>query len=329
MKNHPTFLSMNNRTSLELTDVAKNTEYMMLWYLNKKCNMNCGYCFFDEKYRKNESKHINNHTIDHIVDCFDNSKKKWTIVFSGGENFLHPQFIELVNKITVNHNIIFSSNLLSNNVYEFAKKINPTKILVLYANLHIQEREKIKNGYEDFINKCLFFQDKGFNIVTGYVAHPTLMSRMDEDLNNLQKCGIKKVSCKTFKGVYKDRIYPLSYTEKEKDLIKKWAYDQIEIYILNKTPSTFNRLCAAGYRYFKMDYNGDIYRCDTLSKYYGNFFTGTFHPDTTVRPCPVKRCNCEFTAAKYTINKKGPFLQLAKEIYFEKFPLKKNPQEHL
>ena len=120
------------------------------WALNKVCNFSCPYCFVPAKEKRETAK--KGHDVQEIVSAFDNSGKIWLVHMSGGEPFLHPDFIGLCKGLTEKHYISVNTNLSSSLVYDFCDHIDPEKVSFVHCSLHIIEREK-KNLVNDFMEK--------------------------------------------------------------------------------------------------------------------------------------------------------------------------------
>lgn len=258
--------------------------------MSLECNMACEYCYFFPVLNKKNNQNINYFSPEHIQQSFNNTGKAWLILLSGGEPLIYPEFIEIAERLTKKHTIQLSTNLLSGKIFEFAEKIKSEKVMAISASLHIQEREKHKNGVEDFIKKCLYLQKKGFAVLVNYVTWPSLFNRLEQDFEMLYKAGIKQATVLTYRGMYKNKFYPESYTDSQQQIILKYALDEAEM-LISKCKTQFNGyLCEAGYKYFSMNESGDITRCGTIHKRYGNLFNGSFTPDISDKPCVAEEC---------------------------------------
>ncbi|HUU64044.1 MAG TPA: radical SAM protein [Dehalococcoidia bacterium] len=275
----------------------------MLWVTNMLCNYNCVYCSAscqifskdcaetEPQPRRREQPAVGKYSPEHIARCFDSTGKVWKILLmGGGECFLYPQFVELVRALTQIHYVEVATNLSTPNVYQFADVIPSQKVLRVVASLHIMEREKRRNGVEEFIDKVICLQDKGFNVSVQYVVYPPLIPRALKDMEYFTSRGIDSFFFRPFQGIYAGATYPASYTEEEKILLKSRAWDTREIDMMHL--NAFGRLCGTGTYSFHMDYMGNLGRCLSSQKRYGNFFTGKYYFDEHPKPCPVRMCTC-------------------------------------
>jgi hypothetical protein len=51
--------------------------------------------------------------------------------------------------------------------------------------------------------------------------------------------------------------------------------------------------------YFRMDPSGNLYRCSSSYKRYGNLFKARYIEDKTPAPCPLLDCACPYEGFKY------------------------------
>lgn len=267
-------------------ELLKQYEHRIIWNMNLQCNMACDYCYFYSDLNK-QNKIF---SPEQIYQGFEKTGKEWLVLLSGGEPLIYPKFVEIAEILTKKNSIQVSTNLLSDKIYEFAEKISPKQVMAISASLHILEREKHKKGIDEFIKKCLLLQEKGFTVLVNYVTWPPLFKRMENDFEMLRKAGIHQATVLTYRGHFENKFYPAAYTGAQLKLINKFALDETEMLISECKTNFSGYLCEAGHKYFSMNENGDITRCGTLHKKYGNLFTGTFKPDITDKPCVADEC---------------------------------------
>lgn len=292
---------------------------MMSWVMNQRCNFTCEYCFYAKEYLAVENPKVGNYSPGHISQQFDDTGQEWYIYLNGGEPFLYPKFTELCEQLTRKHFISINSNISTSNCLAFADRINPEKVYSIEASLHIEEREQ-RTGFKKYLKNFLNFQDKGFPIQVVYVTYPEFFDRIEDDLQMLKDEGVKIVNLKVFRGYYKSKYYPQAYTEKQRAIIEKHALDKNEINILEESLSYFGKKCGAGFDFFLMDPEGDVRRCSSSAKSYGNFFQGNFSIDKFARACPFHQCSCPYEGMNRTSEQKDNYLNIGKEILREGTP---------
>lgn len=292
---------------------------MMSWVMNQRCNFTCEYCFYAKEYLAVENPKVGNYSPEHIAGQFNNTGDEWYIYLNGGEPFLYPKFIDLCEKLTKRHYISINSNISTSNCLEFADRIDPEKVYSIEASLHIQERDQ-RNGLQKYLKYFLNFQEKGFPIQVVYVTYPDLLDRIEDDIKMLKDAGIKIVNLKVFRGYYKLKYYPQAYSKEQRTLIEKHALDKNEFNILDESLSFFGKKCTAGHDFFLMDPEGDVRRCSSSAKSYGNFFDDTFRIDMSARACPFLQCSCPYEGMNRTSDKKDNMFNVTKEILREGTP---------
>ena len=268
----------------------------MHWHMNRRCNFNCEYCFRgqDDGDRSIEDPACARYDAEHISRSFDRTGRVWQIYMTGGEPLLYPGFVELAEALTRKHYISVSTNLSTPNAYELADAVEPARVGLIHANLHILERSKTSGSQEEFLRKFLCFQERGFDIRLVYVAYPPLLRRIEQDIKRLRDNGAGRIEAKVFQGKYKGRRYPRGYSGNERALLMGLGLDDFEQQILAGRVSFLGRKCRAGYRAFTMDTAGNVTRCSTLKDEYGNLFTDTFRPGSSARRCPARVCSCAY-----------------------------------
>ncbi|HEX3006368.1 MAG TPA: radical SAM protein [Bacteroidales bacterium] len=288
--------------------------FMISWCINKTCNFRCAYC------TQSKAKHKPETPIDleKLKSSLDDLGENWIFHLSGGEPFLETSFIKICQLITEKHYLSFNSNLSTNNVFDFAEKVDPQRVLFINAAVHIIEREKRDFNLKKYIEKISFLQKKGFNVIASYVAHPSLFNRIANDMEALERANIQKVRIKIFRGVYNNSYYPSSFNPEERKLLESLDSDYPELEILNKNHNYKGKLCRAGQRFFRMDRAGNLHRCSCLKRSYGNLFNGGIKYDSNMRPCPVNNCGCPYEGIRNILPHRAKNVDILKEFIFEK-----------
>jgi MoaA/NifB/PqqE/SkfB family radical SAM enzyme len=282
-------------------------EYILNWNLTLDCNLSCKYCnakilpntligrfqatkigiHFTNmiwKYVIRRTKHLKSpETIDtrKIVSLIDRMGKPAKIKLLGGEPFLHPYFIEICKELSKTHYLGIESNFSTDRVKSFCDEINPERVDLIRAALHIEQLEKRKL-VERFIDNAIYCKTKGFHIETLIVGHPTILEKIHSYREILESNGIP-FYVQPFVGHYKGKEYPASYSHEEKEKYKINLYDSS--YIRN----TKNQLCTAGYRYLAIYPSGDIFPCNQIINKIGNIYEEFTHYDTMMK-CPFDKC---------------------------------------
>jgi MoaA/NifB/PqqE/SkfB family radical SAM enzyme len=276
------------------------------WALNKFCNFSCPYCFVPAKEKRGAGNE--GHDVQEIIDAFDNSGKIWLVHMSGGEPFLHPDFIGLCKGLTEKHYISVNTNLSSRLVYDFCERIDPERVSFMHCSLHIIEREK-KNLVNDFIEKVKMLEQAKHNVFITQVMWPPVVERFSQISDFFSKHGMH-VRPKIFRGYYKWKEYPESYSQKERNAILNFMKVCGEDPQPDKTAGHINpdldklwinghvsfrgTPCLAGVKFVSIKFNGDIRRCISDSTNLGNMYRGEFNLLEKAEPCKVKICGCPY-----------------------------------
>lgn len=195
---------------------APRTERVFLtWTIHHSCNYRCSYCFITTGYRDIFSNNTYPGlekliaTWDRIYDLYGSC----IIKFAGGEPFTYPNFFDLIERLGKRHFLDFSSNL-SWDVQEFVRRI-PRNAARIEPSYHPEFCPDI----EGFAQKCLTLKEHGFMGSVHLVGYPPLLHRILEAKKRFESKGLNCVIL-PFRGGYKEKIYPDSYTDEEKNLLQ-------------------------------------------------------------------------------------------------------------
>ena len=198
--------------------------------------------------------------------------------------------IELCEGITKKHYLFINSNLTSNKFKDFARKINPERVLGIHASLHIEELIK-KNLVDKYAENYHTLKKKGFPVFSVAIAYPPLSEKKIENYFFFQKKGIL-FHYEPFYGYFLGKKYPDSYTPKEISIFR----------FKNDCKNTFyqkGKICNAGYNAAIVAGNGNIYPCLNIYHNLGNIYKKIRYNNKLIK-CPVK--SCEFPLNQYDIS---------------------------
>ena len=227
------------------------TDNHLMWNMTRICNYRCRYCYFPPQ----PGPVTAGVSSEELVRFLDSTGAAWTIGMTGGEPLLYPDFAGLCRRLTENHRIELDSNLsLSGTVRRLADEVDPSRVVDIYAALHIEERER-RDGRENFIRNVLYLKDRGFHVSVNYVVHPLLIDRYAADFEYFLSRGVKLIP-RPFKGFYQGRHFPAAYGPEAKE-------------IFSAKPSAGRKMvfnfkgvaCDAGRRLLRMEADGTIFRC--------------------------------------------------------------------
>ena len=235
--------------------------------------------------RRRAARHDLLDVLDDVIARFLATKRPWTIAFTGGERLVHPRFTEICSRLATHFKIYLDTNL-SLPVDELVEAVPPARMEQVYAACHMIDRVRRRN-MDVFVRNVQLLQERGYSLSLNYVMYPPLVGVFEKHRTWLAKHGIV-VTPKPFMGTFGGRLYPESYTEDERELIRRYARGATRT---RRIPNYRGRRCNAGSRLVRILEDGNMTRCVTDTTSLGNVFTG-FRLFDEPRPCTVTRCPC-------------------------------------
>ena len=269
--------------------MLKNYPYRMIWNMNKACNLRCEYCYFagDENNFKDNDPAFSS---QEIADAFNKTGKKWLILMSGGEPFLYPDIYAVLKELGKNHSLQITTNLMECDPVLLKESLPPSSVMMISASLHITTK-RTEAKMKEFVDRYQALKSFGYPILVNYVSYPPLLERMEDDIEKLREMDVADITVLTYRGEVNEKPYPGSYTPGELQLISRYAIDESENLIASGKNNYYGQLCTAGQHYFSMDSRGNVFRCGSINRNYGNLFLSTFTPDLKPTPCIAQRCD--------------------------------------
>ena len=205
------------------------------------------------------------------------SFRKQTLIFylGFGEPTLGKMFPKIVKMVEREKN--WELRVISNLSTHQLKKAASTK-LAEEGRLHIVGSfHPTMTSKEKYLQELEFYRSKGIEIPTVYVAHPEFLSHFEDDIKFFSKNNYL-VHVRRLQGIYKNKRYPYSYSEKERKIFEKYMDDGMLKYMQSGI-SHHNALTYAGVHFFVMDNKGNIgYDANYTKKCFGNIHDETFKP---------------------------------------------------
>lgn len=253
------------------------------WNISYDCNYRCSYCFYADKWDKHKYKTLYLSVSEWMrfwSSIYDKYKNVFLII-TGGEPFIYPNFIEIIDKLS---QLGFSINITTNastNLEMFVSRIDSEKVS-LSLSFH-KEFETL----ECFIKKVKFIRSHNFQGCLNLVAYPPFLQEFKYFKDRLLEDTGENFKVVAFFGKYNNREYPNSYTEEEKSLIG----------LTDKWFSRINRkdmLCNAGYDSALLRPDGKVVRCGQVDERFvvGNFTDPDFKLYDKPLICDVDYCPC-------------------------------------
>lgn len=263
------------------------------WEITHKCNYRCSYCLFGNGAVTKEPTPTVYPGIDKCVDAWRNIYERYgscEIHFAGGEPFIYPEFMDLIERISEIHTMEFSTNFFWD-PDDFIKRIKPGR-----ARIGVSFHPEFVD-FDTFFSKALRIKKAGFELWVNYVAYPSFLEGVDRYKDAFTQYGIS-MSILSFKGKHNDKEYPDKYTQEEKDYLRKLGTEIAEKEALDfafakHKRSNEDKLCRMGQMYAKIWPNGETYSCCLPNALrLGNIFDGTFALLENPLLCKESNCPC-------------------------------------
>lgn len=262
---------------------SKDLSKRFTWNIHYECNFRCPYCFFEGRWVEYKKRNVHL-SVEEWMDHWNRIYNKYGrcyILITGGEPFIYPGFIRLMEELSRVHYPINISTNASGDLETFVKKIDPARVsLSVSLQLHF---EKV----EPFLEKVKFLRKHKFDGCINFVAYPPFISQVESLVKRFDSIG-EKLKVIPFWGKYQEKEYPFSYTQEEKD-------------ILGISDSWFdnarkkNSSCPAGYNSALMFPDGKVARCGQVGErvLVGNFFDSEFGLLDKPLACDAEFCPCD------------------------------------
>ncbi len=264
------------------------------WDITYKCNYRCSYCNFNEPAGWLEPESTVYPGLDAWAGAWRKIYERYgscEIHCAGGEPFVYPDFMELIEKLSGMHTLEFSTNLHWD-PEDFIRRIMPGR-----ARIGVSFHPEFVS-FEAFFEKVAKIKGAGFEVWVNYVAYPPIFKGMQEFKQRFEQIGVA-MSLLPFKGKYEGRAYPEGYTEQEKRYLREcagtdsWTQKTMDFAFAKEKREIKSRLCRMGQMYAKIHSNGDAFSCCAkTAKKLGNLVSGTFSLLEEPSLCEDDNCPC-------------------------------------
>lgn len=233
-------------------------DYHVSWMITWRCSLNCEYCgaininrglmkgpeggSLTGEFREKDAKI---HWKD-WVNAFNRLPGNALIDISGGEPFIYPNILDIIEGIDERHKIAITTNLTLSieDLENFIKRIHPRKISQITCSLHLCNKE----WNTLFIRKLDRLFDAQFMTQVNFVAYPSQLSYIPRLFNVLKGVADTK-NCRKIEG----EVLP----------IENWKYNEIKDNEGNITKENI------GYYSCNLTFYNDTERPTTASPTYG------------------------------------------------------------
>ena len=250
-----------------LLHVVPQSHTVILWQYNGReslCNYKCPYCYYSyspkvENYFWGTTKEWH----DAFKKSFGNQKLIFYLAF--GEPTLGETFYDVLKMIEEEPK--WSLRMTTNLSQDLERLVNTrlAKEGRLYINASFHPTQV---GIEIFLDQALYLRKHHIEAPIVYVMWPPHLRRFKSDFNVFNDHNFL-VHIRRFKGVYKGKYYPKSYTDEERQFIARYCDDATIKYMLNEDQNViFDRKTYSGFHFFIVDCTGNIgYDSNCFSMY--------------------------------------------------------------
>jgi MoaA/NifB/PqqE/SkfB family radical SAM enzyme len=261
----------------------KESEFRFTWNIHYECNYRCPYCFFDGKWAEYKKRNIYL-SPEEWMKRWKNIHEKYGrcyILITGGEPFIYPGFIDLLEGLSQIHYPINISTNTSGDLDAFVRRIDPLRVSVSVSFQPYFE------NLESFLKKLQVLRKHKFDGCVNFVAYPPVLKMVEKYRKELSSTG-EELKVIPFWGRYEEKEYPFAYTQQEKEMIG--ISDSWFTNVRRK-----GSLCPAGYNSALIFPDGSVARCGQIGEKVslGNFLDTDFSLLDKPSPCEAEYCPCD------------------------------------
>ena len=275
---------------------SNNISIVVDWILTEKCNLNCYYCLQHKDTRKAECVPVDYSFIKKV-------KVPMLFHLTGGEPFLVPNLMELINELQLTGHYVSMNTNLTRPTQQFSKCVNKEHILFVNASYHYVYR---KDYIAPFVRNYMHLRDSGIFTYATIVMIPQLFDELLSVANKLLTQDVF-VLPKLMRGFENGKQYPQDYDSfqlasmsslltksksklnpVEETLFKQACTYNISIDDWQTGIPTNGTRCFDGLRFIRITETGDVVVCNGISK--GNVYCEDFQFqfDDQKKNCPNK-----------------------------------------
>ena len=253
------------------------------WNIIYKCNYRCSYCIFNGKWEEYGPRTVFK-SVDELVQIWNKIYDiygRCSIVFTGGEPTIYPNFFEFVSKLSKKH---YPINISSNGSGDLKKMVElcDNKKVSMSISFHTEF-----DSAKDVLKRAKYLKENGFLAeFINYCCWPPAIPKLMEYVKMFKNEGFL-IKAIPFCGQYNGKIYPDSYTKEEKDILginEVWE----------KNVKRKGTMCAAGQKSALIFPDGKVARCGQIGEriLIGNIFDKSFKLLDKPQECDVDICPC-------------------------------------
>jgi MoaA/NifB/PqqE/SkfB family radical SAM enzyme len=221
-----------------------------IWFLTWRCNLRCAYCWEVQRIVKGELE----------PDPF-RPAEEWTAAWNrllpgmlditGGEPFLQPNFLEMLEGFDDRIRVAITTNL-SRDMTEFVQRISPEKVVSMTLSLHPTQ----KLNFDHFLGRALMLKNRGFNLTVNYVTWPEQLWLIPKYKDIIESEGLR---------FHVDPYaptphYPYEFSEAEKTFLRQYVGEDRASHWFGEVDKAPVK-CSGGFEHINVMPGGEAYRC--------------------------------------------------------------------
>jgi len=176
-------------------------------HITKKCNMNCSYCYEQDK----ESEYTWEEIKDTIDNIFSKTTEKAHIEFLGGEPMLRWDLVKKsfeyintnYNKLLKYATITTNGTVLNDEIIEFLKNNELQYAISLDGTKYSNQLRFMKDyscGYDVVVPNIVKLIENKISVNVHIVTHPYNIAWMFENIKHLYELGVRHIGIGTIQG---------------------------------------------------------------------------------------------------------------------------------
>ncbi|MHB9154387.1 MAG: radical SAM protein [Endomicrobiales bacterium] len=253
------------------------------WNIAYACNFRCSYCFFEGKWEEYGKRNIFL-SVPEWMKRWERMHRLYgrsSILITGGEPFIYPDFLDLVKALSAFHYPINISTNTSGDLKKFAAMMDPSRVSV---TLSFHPRF---NALPRVLALKKFLKGSGFDSeFINFVCYPPFFKDMDRWVNEAAEAG-EKLKVIPYNGPFGGRNYPDGYSIEEKQKLgigSSWE----------ENVKRRGKVCKSGMRSALIFPDAKVVRCGQIGERFiiGNFLDDSFRLLEKPLPCEVEYCPC-------------------------------------
>jgi len=271
------------------------------WDIHYSCNYACSYCFLQGEGGAPATSGDIYRAPEEWRRCWDRFHERFgpaRIDIAGGEPFLYPGFLEILENLSHRHEIYVITNFFweASDIVNLISPDNVRLVLSMHPE-HIASSDK-------FLQKAAVLKERGFRVRITAVAYPPFIETVLLYSRMCEASGLKFTGTPFF-GSYRGHQYPPAYTDSEKESLRCMLDSPRHALYQFQELKPLGRQCNVGVEYGRISPDGTVKPC-LNSPPMGNFLDPNFRFMEKPVTCPSPHCHCILEFEYCHTEEKGP-----------------------